>query len=94
METPRVISVDLPPDTFAFVHSLVASGKFASTDDVVNAALQELKDQADAHEAAVKQLNADVALGCDQIRRGDVFDGDDVLREVQEIIDASRAKSA
>jgi antitoxin ParD1/3/4 len=77
-------SLTLSPHWEAFIQAEIASGRFASTSEVVRAALRELEDKSKRLEA----LRAHLAEGADEAERGQYvadFDIDAVI---------ARAKSA
>ncbi len=84
MATRSTLNVSLTPALDAFVQENVTSGRFQSASEVVREALRRLQDDQQQRQAAIAKLNADVQLGCDQVRRGEVVDGETVFAELRE----------
>lgn len=94
MATRSTLNVSLTPELDAFVQDTVKSGRYQSASEVVRDALRRLQDEFDARQRAIDRFNAEVEIGCEQIRRGEVVDGETVFRELQRRISEYRAKSA
>jgi putative addiction module CopG family antidote len=62
------MSVVVPPHTEATIERLVASGQFADASQVIDAAVRLL----DEHQASLVRLRAELAVGEDQERRGEL----------------------
>jgi antitoxin ParD1/3/4 len=66
------MQVLLTPELERFVAEKVASGRFTSMADVVAAALSLLKEQDDLEVAELEDLKRQIAVGLEQIDRGEV----------------------
>jgi antitoxin ParD1/3/4 len=78
------LSVSLPPDLEDFVSSRVASGRYPSASEVVREGLRLLEQRETLEETAVEALRPLIAIGLEQARRGDLHDGDEVFRSLDE----------
>ena len=76
------MNVALPPELDKFVTSRVASGRYQSASDVVLAGLRLLEEQELSRQAALEEVRRKIAVGLDQADRGELFDGEEVFREV------------
>jgi putative addiction module CopG family antidote len=66
------MQIDLPPELEAFVQEMVASGRYRHPNDVVYDALWFLKDQYELHRGKLVELKKMIAVGLEQIDRGEV----------------------
>jgi len=81
------MNVSLTTDLEEFVQQKVKSGKYPSASEVVRAALQLLEQQDIQCQMRLEQLRREVAIGIEQSERGEVFDGEEVVRELLEEIE-------
>jgi antitoxin ParD1/3/4 len=88
------MQVSLNPKMREFVEAKVKSGQFDSPDDVVNGALAVLKAQEVESAEDIEELRRLVAVGIEQLERGDSapWDPEDLKRRVREA--AAREKRA
>jgi antitoxin ParD1/3/4 len=80
------MQVQLTAEMEAFVQILVARGLFLSPDDAVQNALNLLKDQFDLYEIKRERLKGMLAVGIEQLDRGERIDGDTVFGKLHEKI--------
>jgi len=76
------MNVSLTPELERFVASRVASGRYQSASEVVREALRLLEEREQARQAALDRLRAEIAVGLEQAKRGELLDGDEVFREL------------
>ncbi len=69
------MNLDLPVEANEFVKSLVAQGKYESEADAVVDGIRLLKGR--------EELRAKLAVGLDQLDRGETFDEETVFDEVE-----------
>ncbi len=69
------MNLNLPVEANDFVKSLVAQGKYQSEEDAVVDGIRLLKGR--------EELRAKIAVGTDQLDRGDSFDEESVFDEVE-----------
>jgi antitoxin ParD1/3/4 len=84
MPSDTTMNVNLSRDLYEFVKSAVASGRFTSASEVVRDALREKRDQ------ALREVERKIEAGLASARRGDLFDGDEVMRELKAMSKARR----
>jgi antitoxin ParD1/3/4 len=79
------VNVSLHPRLAQFVEEQVQSGRFGSTDDVVNSAVARLQADSELSPHDVDLFRADVAAGLEQADRGELlpWDAEDVWAEVE-----------
>ena len=94
MATRSTLNVSLTPELDAFVAQAVKSGLYLSSSEVVREALRDLQLRWEVRQHAVRKLNADIAIGMGQIERGEVEDGEVVMKRLQEKIDRYKAEHA
>ena len=84
MPSDTTMNVNLSRDSYDFVKSAISSGRYTSASEVVRDALREQHDQ------ALRELERKIEAGLASPRRGDLLDGDAVLRERKAISKARR----
>jgi putative addiction module CopG family antidote len=78
-----MMHLSLPPRLEALVAEIVKSGRYASVNDAVGAALRMLQEHEEKHRLAVERLKAEVAKAEAEIAAGKalVFDSVDAAME-------------
>lgn len=84
MRTRTTKNISLTPELETFVDARVASGRYSSASEVVRAALRLLETEEQEREAALAEVHRKIRIGLDQIRRGEVFDGEAVFDELEQ----------
>ena len=76
------MAIVIPPALQPFVDKLVKSGRYPCETEVVHHALWLLKEQWDLDQIKTASLRKDIAVGIEQIERGDVvpFDVERIKR--------------
>jgi antitoxin ParD1/3/4 len=74
--------IQIKPEIEQFIQAQLASGRFASTDDVINEAFKLLQER----EQKIEELRQKIAVGTEQIAKGQVTDGEVVFARLQEKI--------
>lgn len=85
MPSDTTMNVNLSRDLYEFVKSAVDSGRFTSASEVVRDALREKRDQ------ALREVERKIEAGLASAHRGDLVDGDEVMRELKAMSIARRA---
>ena len=80
------MQIDLPPELEAFVQELIANGHHHHPSEVVHDALWLLKDQYELYKVKREELLKLIAVGLEQIDRGEVVDGELVFSKLHEKI--------
>lgn len=76
------VNVSLTPEFQKFVEAQVATGRYQSASEVFREGLRLLQEREERRKAALKEVRAKVREGLDAARRGELFDGEEVLREI------------
>lgn len=76
------MNIQLKPEQERFIQEQMASGRFNNVDDVINEAFQLLEER----ERILEELRQKIAVGTEQIERGQVTDGEVVFERLQEKI--------
>ncbi len=72
--------IQIQPELEQFIQAQLASGRFASADDVINEAFKLLQER----EQTLEELRQKIAVGTEQIAKGQVTDGEVVFARFQE----------
>jgi putative addiction module CopG family antidote len=75
----------LSPRMQRFVQEKVSTGSYASSDQVIEAALASLEQQEKAGDFAPGELDELCAVGEADIERGEVFDGEQTFDELEKL---------
>jgi antitoxin ParD1/3/4 len=84
------MNLSLRPELERFINSAVKLGRYSSAEEVVSAALQLLQEREMERTARLEDLRKEIAVGIADSDRGDVFDGEEVIRELREEIRQAR----
>lgn len=78
------MNISLTPHLEKFVKRKVASGKYGYASEVVREALRLLDEVEKERQAHIHELRREVQIGIDEADRGEMYDVDDVIRELRE----------
>ncbi len=78
------MNVSLTPELEQFVHEKVKSGRYLSASEVIREALRLLEEKDNIRQMRIEKLRQEVAIGIEQSDKGEVFDGEEVVRELLE----------
>lgn len=76
------MQISLKPEHEKFIQALIATGRYTDTDAAIDAAFQLLA----AREHQLEELRQKIAVGTEQIAKGQVTDGEIVFARLQEKI--------
>ena len=85
MPSDTTMNVNLSRDLYQFVKAAVKSGRYTSASEVVREALRERRDE------ALREVRRQIEEGLESARRGELLDGEAVMRELRELSAARRA---
>ena len=81
------MKIALSPEHEALIQKKMASGKYACVDEVVQEAFELLSDRETSREARLAELKRQIALGFEQLERGEYTEYDEAgLRDFFERI--------
>lgn len=78
------MNVSLSSELEHFIAARVATGRYQSASEVIRDGLRLLEEKELAREAALKELGQKIAVGLDQIKSGQVHDGEVVFDQIKE----------
>jgi len=78
------VTVSLTPHQEEFLSSRVASGRYLSVSEVVRDALRLLEDRERQREEELTALRERIRIGLEEARAGELVDGDEVFRALEE----------
>lgn len=76
------MNIALKPEYQQFIQSQIEKGNYANVDEVISAAFRLLEQR----ERRLEELSQKIAVGTEQIARGQVTDGEIVFTRLQEKI--------
>ncbi|QKQ74290.1 type II toxin-antitoxin system ParD family antitoxin [Nostoc sp. TCL240-02] len=82
--------IKIKPELEQFIQAQLASGRFTNADDVINEAFKLLQER----EQRLEELQQKIAVGTEQIAKGQVTDGEVVFARLQEKIRLIAEESA
>ena len=80
------MNISLTPELEQFVQSTVNNGRYSSASEVVWAALRLLEQREIERLVRLEELRKEIMIGIEASDRGEVFDSEEVLRELREEI--------
>jgi len=86
------MNVSLTPELAGFVKEQVESGMYHSASEVVRDGLRLLVRQRQDRQTRLDRLRAEIALGIEQLDRGEAIPGREVFRELRQRNSQSREK--
>lgn len=76
--------VSLTPELEHFIHKQVASGKYASVDEVILAGIRLLEEQNRVYKGRFEELQHEVLIGIEQLDQGERLDGRAVIEQLRQ----------
>src|SRR5688500_17487114 len=88
-----MMTVSIRPDLKKFVEGKVKAGEYADASEAINGALELLRDQERLTAEDVEELRAEIAVGIEQLDRGEVveFTAKDIQAQGRRILAARDA---
>jgi antitoxin ParD1/3/4 len=87
-------NVSLTPELDKFVEAQLATGRYQSASEVFREGLRLLQEREERRKAALDEVRKKIREGLDAAKRGDLFDGEEVLRQILGESKKLRKKSA
>ncbi len=85
------MNVNLTPELEKLIQDKVKSGLYNNQSEVVREALRLLVEQDERRKAHISRLRNALAEGVGQADRGELLDGEDVVREMRAFLSARRS---
>ncbi|GGA22581.1 type II toxin-antitoxin system ParD family antitoxin [Okeania sp. KiyG1] len=80
------MNIVLTPDIEQFVKEQIKSGNYQDALAVIREGLQLLADRERIYQGRFQQLKQEVEIGIEELKRGEIFDGEAVFDELEEDI--------
>lgn len=77
------MSISLTPELEQFIQSQIASGKYASTEEVIIAGIKLLEKTERIYKGRFEELKQEIAIGVEAAERGEVIDAELVFAELE-----------
>lgn len=87
------MSISLTPELEQFIQSQIAGGKYASTEDVIIAGIKLLEERERIYKGRFEELKREIAIGVEQLERGEVIDGEIVFRQLEQKLQQRRQQA-
>jgi len=78
------MNVSLTPELEQFIQSQIESGKYASTDEVILAALRAFEERERIYKGRFEELRQEIMVGVEASELGEVVDGEIVFSQLQQ----------
>jgi len=79
------VELTVPPDLENLINKRLASGSYASAEDVLRSALEAQDAEESWSDEERLALAAHIEEGCRQAERGELIDGQQAIREIQSL---------
>lgn len=87
------MNLSFTPELEQFVSNQVASGKYASSEEVVLAALQTFAERDCIYQGRFEELQQEIAIGVEAALRGEVIDSETLFDQLQQKIQQRREQA-
>lgn len=84
------MSITLPPELEQFIQNQVASGKYASVDEVFLAGIKLLEERERLYQGRFEELRREVLVGVEEAERGELLDAEIVINGLREKLEQRR----
>ena len=83
----------LPPELQEFIESQVASGKYASVDEVFMAGIKLLEERERLYQGRFEELRREVMVGVKEAEQGELLEAEAVITQLQEKLRQRRVQN-
>lgn len=77
------MNIALKPEYQQFIQSQIEKGNYANADEVISAAFRLLEERERRYEQWLEETRKKVAVGIEQLNRGEKLDGEVVIAQLQ-----------
>ncbi len=88
------MNIPLTPELEQFIENQVTSGKYASTEEVIIAAIKLLEKRERIYKGRYEELKQEIMVGVEQLERGERLDGKEVIEQLRQKNQAMRKAEA
>lgn len=84
------MNVTLTSELEQIVRGKIETGRYQSAIEVIGEALRLMEKQEKSRQTQIDKLRQEIAIGIEQCQKGEVFDGEEVVKELLDEIDINR----
>ncbi len=88
------MTISLTPELEQFIQNQIASGKYSSTEEVIIAGIKLLEERENIYKGRFEELKREIAIGVEQLERGERLDGREVIEKLRQKNQAMRKAKA
>jgi antitoxin ParD1/3/4 len=88
------MTISLTVELEQFVQSQVASGKYASIEEVIIAGIKLLEEREKIYKGRFEELKREVGIGVEQLERSERLDGREIIEKLRQKNQAMRKAEA
>ncbi|MEH2061915.1 MAG: type II toxin-antitoxin system ParD family antitoxin [Nostoc sp.] len=78
------MNISLTTELEQFIQSQVASGKYNSNEEVILAGIKLLEERERIYKGRFEELQREIAIGVEQLDRGERLDGREVIEQLRQ----------
>ncbi|MEH2158576.1 type II toxin-antitoxin system ParD family antitoxin [Nostoc sp.] len=78
------MNISLTTELEQFIQSQVASGKYTSSEEVILAGIKLLEERERIYKGRFEELQREIAIGVEQLDRGERLDGREVIEQLRQ----------
>lgn len=78
------MDISFTPELEQFIQNQVASGKYASTEEVIVAGVKLLEERECIYQGRFEELQREIMVGVEASQRGEVIDGETVFHQLEQ----------
>ena len=87
------MNISFTPELEQFIQSQVASGKYASTEEVIVAGIKLLEESESIYKGRFDELQREIMVGVEASERGEVIDGEMVFHHLEQKLQQRRQQT-
>ncbi|MBN3880102.1 MULTISPECIES: type II toxin-antitoxin system ParD family antitoxin [unclassified Nostoc] len=88
------MNISLTTELEQFIQGQVASGKYTSNEEVILAGIRLLEERERIYKGRFEELQREIAIGVEQLDRGERLDGREVIEQLRQKNQALRKTQA
>ncbi len=87
------MTLSFTPEIEQFIHSQISSGRYATIEEIILAALKLLQNQEALYQGRFEELRQEVLVGVEEADRGELIDQETVFSQLQARLEQRRAQA-